>query len=74
MKKEQLGLREVAKLAKEVFDYDEWAIYIHDEKGWVIIVPTGHQIPAMHYESLSDCIDDLRFRRLVRYTSLWQYS
>lgn len=61
---------EIIRLAKEVFDYEEWFVWFTDSKGGVAIQPTGQQMQRLEWPSIQECIDDLRFRRLTRFISL----
>lgn len=59
---------EIKSLARAVFDFEEWFVFQNGEG--VNIQPTGHQRPVQHWDKVQDCIDDLRFRKLTRFTSL----
>jgi hypothetical protein len=60
---------EIVRLARAVFDYEEWFVW-GSGSGWVRIQPTGYQRPSIGWPSIQECIDDLRFRKLTRFTSL----
>lgn len=59
--------QEIKKLARDVFDYEEWNLFISSD-GSVHLAPSGNQRATMHWPNSQSCIDDLRFRRLVRFT------
>lgn len=66
--KERQLKQEIKALARAAFDYEDWNIFFTN--GGVSIQPTGNQIPSLNYKLIQDCVDDLRFRGLTRFTSL----
>lgn len=60
--------QEIKDLARAVFDYEDWNVFF--TMPGVSLQPTGNQIPSLNYDTIQDCIDDLRFRKLTRFTSL----
>lgn len=63
---------EIEKLARAVFDYEDWNVW--QNGAGIHLCPTGSQMPAMHWPNVQECLDDLRFRRLTRFTSLEQHQ
>lgn len=62
----------IEQLAKEVFDYEKWYIW-PTSNGGVSIQPIDNQVKAIYWSSSIDAIDDLRARKLIRYSNLKEY-
>ena len=71
MNDNQQKVAELIALAHAVFDFDDWRVLVM--RRCVVIYPSARPNQRLVYDSLQDAVDDMRFRRLVRFTPFKDY-